>query len=315
VRHSRAGEFDEATAAAAAPPRAGRWSDVARDPNDAAALAERAATLRAAWREPIAERIWFLEDRCRGRRVLDIGCVAHDVARMHSSGWLHGRLAAAAATCVGVDVLAEGIEAMARQGYDVVRHDLHDGLGPLAERVPFDVIVAGELIEHVEDLAMLFEVATEVLATDGQLIITTPNPYAPHRVRAAQRGIVWENVDHIMYAFPSGIAELAERHGLVLGEARVTVDGVHRPMKEQFRAVRRWLEGRQWVTVGYATFGTTRVCRVRGDGVVGRWARRLRTPWRRFTGDTFVDVVRRPGRRTRSGNGPAVASDEAAEVR
>jgi SAM-dependent methyltransferase len=302
MRHSRARAFDEAMGVAAAPPTANRWSDVAHDPNDAAALAARASMLRAAWREPIADRISFLEERCRGRRVLDVGCVAHDVARMDSSEWLHGRLAAAAGRCVGVDVLDDGIEAMARHGYDVVRHDLRDGLGPLADRAPFDVIVAGELIEHVEDMAMLFEIALEALDTGGELIITTPNPYAPHRVRAAQRGIVWENVDHVMYAFPSGIAELAERHGLVLGEARVTEDHTRRSIIANLKAIRRRLRGRQWATVGYATFGRARVRRVRYDGAVARWAKRTLTPWRRFTGETFVYVVRTPARSSRSGN-------------
>ena len=32
-----------------------------------------------------------------------------------------------------------------------------------------------------------------------------------------------------MFAFPSGIAELAERHGLVLAEAMTTTPDKHRP--------------------------------------------------------------------------------------
>ena len=84
----------------------------------------------------------------------------------------------------------------------------------MAATGPFDVIVAGELIEHVGSIDMLFEVARDLLSPTGEMILTTPNPWAPARVAAGQRGEVWENADHILFAFPSGVAELAERHGL-----------------------------------------------------------------------------------------------------
>lgn len=192
---------------------------LADDPNDPVPIAHRARVLEAAWPPDIPDRLTFLESRCRGRSLLDVGCVAHAEARLESDEWLHGRLARVAARCVGVDILESGVEAVRAAGFDAVVHDLRDGLGPLAERGPFDVIVAGELIEHVPDLDMILATAAEGLPPDGELILTTPNPYAPQRVRAGQLGIVWENVDHVSYLFPSGMAELAERRGLVLAQA------------------------------------------------------------------------------------------------
>ena len=284
MRHSRSDRFNSALEKVYVWGSVSRWTELSDDPNDALVVARRAETLSAAWRPPIADRIRLLEDRCRDRLVLDIGCVAHDVARMKSPNWLQGR-------CVGVDVLPDGVAAMQELGYEVVLQDLASGLGALEDVAPFDVIVAGELIEHVEALTMLFEVAQAALAPDGELIITTPNPYAPHRVRAAQLGIVWENVDHILYAFPSGIAELAERHGLVLSEAATTDDSVHRSLKDRLRAANRRLHGRQWRNVGYATLGQRRVRTVGfgriGAAVHGMWWRR------RFLGETFVYVVKR----------------------
>lgn len=292
VRHSRSQEFKDVLPAAISGV-GGRWSDVASDPNASAALAHRAAVLRAAWRPPIRDRVLFLEERCRGRRVMDVGCVAHDVARIDSPQWLHRHLAAVADRCIGVDVLSDGVEAMRERGFEVMLHDLRDGSGPLSAEAPFDVIVAGELIEHVEAIDMLFRTASEVLAPGGELLVTTPNPYAPERVRAAQLGIVWENADHIVYAFPSGMAELAERHGLVLAEAAVTDDRPRPTFVEQLKAVRRRLRGRQYVAVGYATRGESRVRRV-GYGRVGGVLHGLWWPGRRFLGGTFVYVVRRP---------------------
>ena len=211
---------------------------------------------------------------------------------MDSPLWLHRRLAAAAATCVGVDVVPEGVAAMRERGFHVVLHDLRDGLGPVASEAPFDVIVAGELIEHVEALDMLFRTASNALAPGGVLLVTSPNPYAPNRVRAAQLGIVWENADHVMYAFPSGMAELAERHGLLLAEAAVTDERRRLTPLQRVKSLRRRLRGRHWVTVGYGTIGEPRVRRVGYSGLSGvlhgTW-----WPRRRFLGETFIYVISR----------------------
>lgn len=290
MRHSRSDTYDSALAAPPGPPGT-RWSDIADDPNDPRALAQRSRTLRDAWRPPVEDRSAFIVERCRGRRVLDIGCVAHDVERMKSPDWLHGRVAAAAASCLGVDVLPEGVEHMRRAGYDVLTHDLTHGPGPVGEAGPFDVIVAGELIEHVPSLDMLFEAARDLLTDDGQLVITTPNPWAPHRVSAGQRGDCWENTDHIMFAFPSGIAELAERHGLVLTEAMTTTPERRptRSPRDVVRRVRSRLRGTGWIRVGYATRGPESVVRLAGRASwPGVGPRRVA-----FVGETFVYVVRR----------------------
>jgi SAM-dependent methyltransferase len=173
---------------------------------------------------------------------------------------------------------------MNRLGFRALSHDLTDGPGPIAAEGPFDVIVAGELIEHVGSIDMLFQTARDLLSASGELVITTPNPWAPARVRAGQRGDVWENVDHILFAFPSGVAELAERHGLVLAEAATT---------SVLRAVRRRARGRQWLSVGFATQGTPRVVRV-APGLLRQLVGSLPLRDRRFVGGTFVYVVRRP---------------------
>lgn len=288
LRHSRRADYDDAIATAE--PRA-RWTARTADPNDPKAVALRARTLQAAWRSPIVDRVDFLERRVHGRTVLDIGCVAHDESRMDAANWLHARLAAVASTCLGVDILDTGVEAMRRRGFDAVVHDLTTGLGPVADRGPFDVIVAGELIEHVDDLGMLFRTAADALTSDGELILTTPNPYSPRRVRAGQLGIVWENVDHIVYAFPSGIAELAERHGLVLAEAATT--DTPTPRVSLRRRLARTVRGSHWRTVGIGTNGSAR--QIAPDaGPLGRALRRLARPRRRFVGETFVYVIRRP---------------------
>ncbi|WP_353953742.1 class I SAM-dependent methyltransferase [Knoellia sp. S7-12] len=291
MRHSRSDEFDHALSSASTP--GSHWSEFADDPNAAAALSHRAATLRAAWRPQIPDRSEFILERARGRRVLDIGCVAHDIERMRAPQWLHRRIAGVASSCLGVDVLPDGIEHMRKLGFEAVCHDLSTGPGPIEGMGKFDVIVAGELIEHVPSMDMLFESGKQLLADDGELIVTTPNPWAPHRVRAGQRGECWENADHILFAFPSGMAELADRHGLVLSEAATTTPEPLVPSKprEFAKEVRRRLLGRAWVRSGFATKGTPRTLSVPARG---KLRRTLRLPGRPFVGETFVYVLRPP---------------------
>ena len=198
------------------------WRTVASNPNDAAALEARSRQMAAVTTGLVPDRIGWLEDVCRGRKVLDVGCVDHDTSRVHDPRWLHARLVAVAAECVGLDYEAEGVERLVGLGYDVVHHDINDGSHGLEDRAPFDVVVAGEVIEHLPSPQQLLTFASSVLSPGGLLALTTPNPYAPWRVRAGQVGHVWENVDHVQYLFPAGIAELANRTGFTLLEARTT---------------------------------------------------------------------------------------------
>lgn len=198
------------------------WSDLADDPNDPAVLARRQTEIDRARRPPIAHRNDFVLERCRGRRVLDVGCVQHTVDAAERDGWLHRLVRAEADTCLGVDIHAEGVAALADAGYDVVAHDITAGPGPLADRGPFDVIVCGELVEHLRDPLALLETARALLADDGEIILTTPNPYAPFRAAAGARGQQWENADHVAYLFPSGIAQQAARAGLRLDVTTTT---------------------------------------------------------------------------------------------
>ena len=104
------------------------------------------------------------------------------------------------------------------RGYDVLVGDItRPPSGELCRRGPFDVVVAGELIEHLDTPVALFCFAAPLLAPGGELVLTTPNPYALHRIRAGWDRVVWENTDHVAYLFPSGIVELAERCGMELG--------------------------------------------------------------------------------------------------
>src|SRR5579884_169591 len=208
------------------------WRDLSDDPNARPVLRARHEAVVHAVRSPLRDRTERIVELCRDARVLDVGCVDHRAELHAGPNWLHRRITEVASSCVGIDVEADGVAAMQAAGFDAQVHDVCGDPAPLVARGPFDVVVAGEVLEHLASPQALFELAGAVLGPGGRLVVTTPNPYAPHRVRAGQFGVSFENADHVVYAFPSGIVELGARAGLELEEYRTVFV---RPLRTELR--------------------------------------------------------------------------------
>lgn len=85
---------------------------------------------------------------------------------------------------------------------------------PLPEQ--FELVVAGELVEHVGSPQLLFESVAAMLSPAGRFVLTTPNPYMLHRAWKHLRGDFPDSVDHVTMFEASNLAELGERAGLEL---------------------------------------------------------------------------------------------------
>ncbi len=123
------------------------------------------------------DRLDFIADHCVGKVVLDIGCFDETaLVKRETRHWLHGRLAAKAKVVVGVDnstkIPREGLQTAANAAIycgDGVHVD-----ESLAGRNDYDVIVAGEFIEHIENPLEFFrEMKTRF--PGRELLISTPN--------------------------------------------------------------------------------------------------------------------------------------------
>jgi 2-polyprenyl-6-hydroxyphenyl methylase/3-demethylubiquinone-9 3-methyltransferase len=96
-----------------------------------------------------------------GATLLDVGCGGGLLAP-HVSGYRH----------VGVDLSASALEVAARHGVEPVLADVADL--PF-EDDSFDVVAAGEIFEHVEDLDATVAEAIRVLRPGGLLVCDTLN--------------------------------------------------------------------------------------------------------------------------------------------
>lgn len=189
-----------------------------RPPDDVSAALSRlpaAAVVRA---EPpfVVDRVALLEALARGRRVLDLGAADGSHLDVHRSGdaWLHARLAAVAAACVGVDLDAALVERLRAEGWDVRRGDAT----ALDLGEAFDVVVAGEILEHVTDAGGLLASCARHLAPGGTLVVTTPNAFALHARPGLAAPLMRTggiHPDHVAWYCATTLRQLLERLGWV----------------------------------------------------------------------------------------------------
>jgi SAM-dependent methyltransferase len=112
-------------------------------------------------------RYTFAARLARGKRVLDTGCGA---------GYGSAELAHNAASAVGADIAAEAVD-YANANYQLPNLSFEQASCtalPHPDSV-FDLVVAFEVIEHLEDYRALLLEARRVLSPNGQFIVSTPN--------------------------------------------------------------------------------------------------------------------------------------------
>lgn len=123
------------------------------------------------------DRLKYITNACTGKNVLDLGCYDETALIKRESGtYLFGEISKVAKTHIGLDNAAtlpeEGITFSPTER--ILKADIRD-LNKIGLSVSdFDVIVAGELIEHLPNTAEFFSVIKETFP-GSRLICSTPN--------------------------------------------------------------------------------------------------------------------------------------------
>ncbi|HEX4885976.1 MAG TPA: methyltransferase domain-containing protein [Casimicrobiaceae bacterium] len=166
------------------------------------------------------DRLSYVADACRGRAVLDLGALdetAWTSKRGHGT-WLHERIAAVAGRVLGVDSSTAVPDAGLATGprATIVRGDIAD-LDALLGVHDFrpDVVVAGELIEHVPSpLAFLQALVASPRLAGCELVLTTPNATAVHNVIVGLASRESTHRDHLCILSYKTLSTLCARAGL-----------------------------------------------------------------------------------------------------
>jgi SAM-dependent methyltransferase len=151
----------------------------------------------------------LLEAVGSGNRVLDVGC---------SSGYLARPLAARGNTIVGIELDPDAARAAEEFCEQVLVGDVETMELPL-EPGSFDVVLGGDVIEHLRNPAAALERLRPLLRPGGRVVVSTPNvanwairlSLLGGRFRYTDRGIL--DRSHTYLFTRATLAETLERAG------------------------------------------------------------------------------------------------------
>ncbi len=169
--------------------------------------------------ERFAERRAFLLGRvASGDRVLDVGC---------GDGAFAAELVQLGAVVTAIDVSAEAVRRARERAPGATVEQVTEGAGlPLAEDA-FDVVWAGETLEHVADVVGLLAELRRVLRWGGTLLVTTPNLPRLGVALEALRGAPLERrldprADHLRFFTARTLRAMLQDAGFAEVEVRAT---------------------------------------------------------------------------------------------
>ncbi len=187
----------------------------------------------------MVQRVDELVALSRGRTVLHLGCTnwPYTAESERAGTLLHRALADAAGQLTGLDSDPAGLAALGTLGFDrLVIGDLQrlddarwfvdttedadvdvdpTDRGPIG---PFDLVIAGEVLEHLGAPAALLAGVRPLLGDGAELVITVPNAYCAFRFASyalsGRRGNPEPvHPDHVAYYSESTLSHLLDTEG------------------------------------------------------------------------------------------------------
>jgi 2-polyprenyl-3-methyl-5-hydroxy-6-metoxy-1,4-benzoquinol methylase len=169
-------------------------------------------------KQPVT-RIPYITQACQNKTVLDLGAMDETavVPKRGSGSWLHEEIARAAACVIGIDSseklpeigLVTGNNSTIRKGnvYEIEKIIDESKIIP-------DVLVAGELIEHLENpLHFLRSIRQIPKLKEKLLLLSTPNATAIHNCVIAMANRESTHHDHLQILSFKTLTTLLSRAG------------------------------------------------------------------------------------------------------
>lgn len=182
---------------------------------------------------------WLVENYCGNKKVLDLGCGhSPEFEEVWKRGrLLHKKIHEASREVLGLDLDESVVERMRQLGFHVVCDDAENpqhmnGAGT------FDAIMAGDIIEHLNNAGAMLKAMKSRLAPDGVFVISTPSPFRWYNPLFAVIGHEFNHPHHTAWFSPLTLTTLAERHGYQVVRWHV-MDQVTTPIDHEDSAGKR----------------------------------------------------------------------------
>ena len=151
---------------------------------------------------------------CRNKKVLHLGCVDYPITeeQIKDNRFLHTKIMAIARDVVGVDIDKEGITLLSKLGIDnIIQADV-ENLEGLNISI-FDVIVAGEIMEHLKNPGLFLKTIKKYMDSNTLLVISVPNAFCLRRFLRIPFGCEKVHPEHFYYFSHVTLSRLLESCG------------------------------------------------------------------------------------------------------
>jgi SAM-dependent methyltransferase len=177
------------------------------------------------------DRVRFLVDEARGKRVLDCGVVAmtcsDSATRVeHMPNTLHFKLRDSAREVVGIDHAADVLGEIKKRhpDLDLRACDVERVGEALRDVEPFEVIVFGDILEHLSNPGRALSSVRRTLAPGGTILITCPNAFGLPNFARFVVGRYREGADHVAGYSKLTLNNLLERCGFRVERVYTALD-------------------------------------------------------------------------------------------
>jgi 2-polyprenyl-3-methyl-5-hydroxy-6-metoxy-1,4-benzoquinol methylase len=172
-------------------------------------------------------RVHHIKMLCQGKRVLHLGATDSPLTKqaIFKGRLLHQEIEDVAKSVVGMDLDAEMIQWLAEN------HNIHNIKYGNIERIEhypneeFDIVVAGEIFEHLSNPGKALESLQKVLISGTKLVITVPNAYSFKGFFRASLKHELIHPDHTLHHSPHTLKALLSRHGFATEQCFGYVNG------------------------------------------------------------------------------------------
>lgn len=163
----------------------------------------------------LLNRVSYIQEICKGKRVLHLGATdAPETINAVSSGrLLHNYLSEVAGYLVGIDINSEMIQWLSDNCK--IKNICYGNIENFEDypQEYFDVIVAGEILEHLSNPGKALDSIHAVTKLYTKLVLTVPNAYSFKGFCRALLKHELIHPDHTLYHSPHTLKALLERHG------------------------------------------------------------------------------------------------------
>jgi len=170
------------------------------------------------------DRSELLEQMVAGKSVIHLGCCGHLVQideHREADIWLHDRILRSSTRCAGIDIDPQSVEYLTNSlGIgNVYRCDITEGLPRELDGADWDILLAGEILEHVDNpVEFLRKMRERLEGRVREVVISVPNAMSLYCLYKTARHVEPINSDHRYSFTPYTLCKVCAMAGLTVTE-------------------------------------------------------------------------------------------------